>query len=599
MSSSSEFQGKNLIGFTQFDGISTQYQRQDMPIKKAAWLENLQPIGANDLICTPAAKAAIASLASRSETITRMFYFNSGATTDYILCFCVSGAGYSVTNPAGTISKFANAGTFSTDPDVTNWETQRVLIADSQAGYYTYDGSVAVGQGGVSPNIEVTAGGSGYTTGATAVISGGSGSGATAAVTVVGGIVTAVVLTNPGSGYKATDTITVAISPVGAGSGATAIAHVWPFLGFNPTTLAIFQGRVWLGFNNVITYTGTGAAYGGVGYDDFKSADASGSFTIQDADLVHSITALRNLNNYLWIFGDGSVKQIGNISVSGSTTSFTVVTISSDQGTLYRDSIYSYNRLVIFANKVGVFAVFGSSVEKISADLDGIFRSIDFTQIPCGAVADINNIHCYLLLVRYKDISLSATRSIILAFADKKWFVISQGDSLDYIVTGVIGSLFSVFGTSGTDITPLLADSSTPVGITIKTALTSNGSPMIGKETVQYAVTQSVGSVSNMTLLIEAERLPNKSITYAVSNVLNFVNNSGGILQFVNSSNQPLDFISNASGFFYKHGNSGGVAGVYLGMTLTGMVINFTLNSMLLEYEETSAFGNQQVAFGS
>lgn len=599
MSSGSEFQGKKLIAFTEFDGIATQFQRQDMPIKKAAWVENLQPIGANDLICTPAAKAAIADLTSRGETITRMFYFNSGANTDYILCFCLSGAGYSVTNPAGTITKFANVGTFSTDPDVTNWETQRVLIADSQAGYYTYDGSVAVGQGGVSPNIEVTAGGSGYTSGATAAISGGLGSGATASATVVGGVVTAVVLTNPGSGYKSADTITVTISSVGAGSGATAIAHVWPFLGFNPTTLAIFQGRVFLGFNNVITYTGTGAAYGGIGYDDFKSADASGSFTIQDADLVHSITALRNLNNYLWIFGDGSVKQIGNLSVSGSTTSFTVVTISSDQGTLYRDSIYSYNRLVIFANKVGVFAVFGSSVEKISADLDGIFRAIDFGQIPCGAVADINNIHCYLLLVRYKDISLNLTRSIILAFAGKKWFIISQGNSLSYIVTGVIGSLFSAFGTSGADITPLLADSGTAVAITLKTSLTSNGEPMIGKETVQYAVAQSAGSSGSLNLLIEAERLPNASINYSTSNVLNFVNNSGGLLQFVNNTSGALIFVTNAPGFFYKHGNSGGVAGVYLGMTLTGNVINFTLNSMLLEYEETSAFGTQQVAFGS
>jgi len=597
MSSSSEFSGKNLIGFTEFDGIATQYQRQDMPQKKAAWMENLQPIGPNDLVCTPAAKAAIATLAG-GESIDRMFYFNLGQNTDYILCFCSSGAAYRVTNTSGVIVKFANAGTFSSDPDVTNWETERALIADSKAGYCTYDGTVFVSQGGVSPNIEVTNGGSGYTSGATVAITGGTGSGATATATVVGGVVTAINLTNPGSGYLASDTLTVTITAVSGGSGATASGHVWPFLGFNPVTLAVFQGRVWLGNANVITYTGTGASYGGIGYDDFKAGDASGSFTIQDADLVHNITALRGLNNYLWIFGDGSVKQIGNISVSGSTTSFTVVTISSDQGTLYRDSIYSYNRLVIFANKVGIFAVFGSSVEKISADLDGIFRAIDFSQIPCGAVADINNIHCYLLLVRYKD-SVAGTRSIILAWADKKFFVISQGNNLKYIITGVIQSLFSLFGTSGADISPLLADPSTAVAITLRTSLTSNNAPMIGKSSVQYAVAQSVGNASSLNLLIESENPKNVSINYNISNVLNFINNSSGALQFVNSGGGNLNFITNVAGFFYKHGNGGAISGVYLGMTLTGNVINFTLNSMLLEYEENAAFGTDQVAYAA
>lgn len=597
MSSSSEFSGKNLIGFTEFEGIATQFQRQDMPQKKAAWMENLQPIGPNDLVCTPAAKAAIASLASDGETITRQYYLYLG-TSDFILCFCSSGAGYSVGNPSGAVSKFANAGTFSADPDVTNWETERALIADSKAGYYTYDGVTSVGQGGISPNIEVTAGGSNYSPGANVAITGGSGSGATASATVVAGVVTAITLTNAGSGYKSGDSITVTITPVGTGSGATAVAHIWPFLGFNPTTLAVFLGRVWLGNNNVITYTGTGASFGGVGYDDFAAGDASGSFTIQDADLVHKITALRSLNNYLWIFGDGSVKQIGNISVSGSTTSFTVTTISSDQGTLYRDSIYSYNRLVIFANQVGVFAVFGSSVEKISPDLDGIFRAVDFSQIPCGAVADINNIHCYLLLVRYKD-AVKGTRSIILAWADKKWFVISQGNSLKYIITGVVNSLFNLFGTSGADITPLLADSLTAVAITLKTSLTSNNAPMIGKSSAQYAVAQSVGAESALNLLIESENPKNASVNYNISNVLNFVNNSGGALQFVNAGGGNLNFITNVAGFFYKHGNGGAISGVYLGMTLTGNVINFTLNSMLLEYEENAAFGTDQVAYAA
>lgn len=594
-----KFQDKDVIVFNQMDGMSTQSQRQDLPEKKAAWMENLQPIAPNNIVCTPAAKAALASLAADSETISKMFYFNFGQSFDYIVCFCVSGAAYTVTNPGGTIVKFADAGTFSLTPDTTQWGTERILIADSKAGYYTYDGTVAVGVGGISPNIQVTAGGTGYTSGATVGFSGGSGSGATATATVVDGIVTAIVLTDAGTGYLPSDTITVTITPVSGGSGATATAHVWPTLTPNPTTIAVFSGRVWLAQTNVLTYTGTGATYGGIGYDDFLTADASGTTTIQDTDLVHRITALRALNNYLFIFGDASVKQIGNISLNnaGTATNFTITTLSSDQGTIYPDSIASYNRLVLFANTVGVFAVFGSSVEKISDDMDGIFRLIDFTQLPCAAVNDINNIHCYLLLVKYED--PSGTRSLILAFMNKKWFVISQGNGLKFIVTGIVDSVYNTFGTSTSDITPLLADPTAEVAIKLQTSLTSHGAPFMAKRSYRYAVAQTVGASSVMNLLIESERPMNQSINYNISNVLNFVNNASGALQFVNNGGGNLNFITNGAGFHYQHGNTEGQGGIYLGMTLSGMVEAFTLNSLMLEFGEGAAFGTDQVAYAA
>lgn len=595
---SQKFEGKDVIVFNEIEGMSTQSLRFDLSEKKAAWMENLQPISANNLLCIPAANASIADLTAQGETITKMFYFDFGLSTDYVVAFCTSGAAYTINIANGTKVKFANSGTFSTSPDVTRWGTQRILIADSSAGYYTYDSVCSVGSGGVSPNIQVTAGGSGYSSGATAASSGGTGSGDTYSVQVTGGVVTGVTLLTAGSGFVAGDTLTLTITAVGSGSGATATAHVWPFLSVNPTTIAVYSGRVWLAQTNVITYTGTGASYGGVGYDDFLTADASGSTTLQDTDLIHQVTALRALNNYLFIFGDASVKQIGNISVVSTTTNFTITTLSSDQGTVYPDSILSYNRLVLFSNTVGVFAVFGSSVEKISDDMDGVFRLIDFTQKPNAAVADINNIHCYLLLVRYKD-PLAGTRSLILTFMNKKWFVISQSASLKFLVTSIVGSIYSVYGTSGTDITPLLKDATTAVSIKLQTSLTSHGAPMLAKRSFRYAIAQSVGAASSMSLLIESERTISQQINYTISNVLNFVNNSVGALQFVNQGGGNLNFITNAAGFHYQHGNTGGIGGIYLGMTLTGSVTAYTLSSMMLELGEGAAFGTDQDAYAA
>jgi hypothetical protein len=467
---------------------------------------------------------------------------------------------------------------------MTQWNTSVLLIADSKAGYCIWNGTLFIQQGNVSPVITVTAGGSGYTGGATVSISGGTGSGATATATVVGGVVTAITLTNAGTGYLASDMLTFSINAVSGGSGATATGHVWPFITPNPTTLAVFQGRVFLSQTNLITYTGT------MGYDDFSPSNASGTFPVQDPDLVHTITALRNLNNYLYVMGDNSVKQIGNLTVSGTTTSFTLVTLSSDQGTTFKNSIVSYNRLLLFNNTVGVYAVFGSSVEKISDDMDGIFQAVDFTQAPCASVNDINNIHCYLLLVRYKD-PLQGTRSLILAYMNKKWFVISQGNGITFMVKATIPSFnssTSTFTTSGSDITQILQNYSGYVNILLRTSFSHHGNPLQGKSVLRYAVAQLVTANNSLTLLVESEN-GGQSIGYNTTLNTVWINNQGQPVQWQNSSHANVNFYG--PGYIYQTGQAS-AAGVYLGATLSGTVSQFALNCIMLEYENTQLFGS-------
>ena len=72
--------------------------------------------------------------------------------------------------------------------------------------------------GGVFPNYFVSSctlnyGGNGYVTAPAVTISGGGGSGATASASLSGGIVTAVNILTPGSGYTSTPTVTVAPPP--------------------------------------------------------------------------------------------------------------------------------------------------------------------------------------------------------------------------------------------------------------------------------------------------------------------------------------------------------------------------------------------------
>ena len=92
---------------------------------------------------------------------------------------------------------------------------------DTQAAKPTY---LDVGQ---VRTVAVTAGGTGYTDGATATFSAPPAGGVTATgtVTVVGGVITRVNITNPGAGYTSAPTVTVA-----GGSGATFAVKIAPIV---------------------------------------------------------------------------------------------------------------------------------------------------------------------------------------------------------------------------------------------------------------------------------------------------------------------------------------------------------------------------------
>lgn len=99
----------------------------------------------------------------------------------------------------------------------------RVRIVQSAEKFTApiYVGADTLNNTSVVARIDVTAGGSGYTSAPTVAITGGGGSSATATATISGGAVVSVTVTAAGSGF--TSVPTVAFSG-GAGSGATATA---------------------------------------------------------------------------------------------------------------------------------------------------------------------------------------------------------------------------------------------------------------------------------------------------------------------------------------------------------------------------------------
>jgi hypothetical protein len=590
-------QSSKLLQMPGWKKMNTKVARQNLPDDQAAWIENLQPIAPNDMSVVPGALASIATFST--STANRTWFANINAI-DYIILFLGTGASagslIAINANSGASTAFASG---FTKPDMTVFGSSRLLIIDPTGGYATWDGTLFVGPGGISPNIHVTSAGAGYTSAPTVSFTGGAGGnagGAHATATVAGGFVTGITLTNPGTGNAAGAAITVVLTGGGFSSAATATVVVWPQVFGN--TIDVFAGRVWWASTTAsgqfrqLNFTGTGASTGAT-YDDLNPSDAAGSTTITDQDLAHGITALRNLNNYLYIFGDQSVKQIGSINVSSSTTLFTILTLASDIGTTFLMSIRSYNRLVLFANKQGVYGIFGATVQKISDDLDGIFQALNFGQELSAALNDLRNIHCYALLVSYID-PVVGQRSLICIYQTDQWFLVSGidrvGSQLTSIVSVPLASSAQVetFGISSTAVSQMLQDASFALPIKFQTALSSNKNIIQAKMASRGGVAVTAGQASSFMMALDTENDTNVYTLQAAA-VLNWVNNLG---QTVNWQNNSLSFVTFiAGGYRFPRADVEGY-GKVIGITVTGTVVSFAINAMAIEYIEKDMWGD-------
>jgi hypothetical protein len=588
--STSQIGPSQFVIFDSFEKMNTKVARQNLPAKQVAWMENLQPIAPNDLQTVPGAAASLTSGINFGSPTVREFPANIGAV-DYVIVFAANGACTAVNANTGALTLVAAAATFSTTPDMTTFASSRILIMDPTKGYATWDGTLFVGSGGISPNIVVTNGGSGYSAAPAVSFTGGAGgnAGGATATAVMGGsgatqFVVSVTLTNPGTGNAAGAAITVVFTGANT-TPATATVVVWPQVKGN--TIDVFAGRVWWASANasgqfrVLNFTGT------AGFDDLNPANAAGSTTITDRDLSHSITAVRALNNFLYVFGDQSIKQIGSITVQSSITLFTILTLASDIGTSFLMTIQSYNRLVLFSNKQGVYGIFGATVQKISDDLDGIFQLVDFSLQPSSALNDLSNIHCYVLLLKYLD-PVAGSRSILVLFQQNQWFVVSQG-SLLAVTSVALGSTTQVetFGSSGSDVTQLLQNKAVSVPIRLITSLTANGNIVTAKQLQRSGIAITTQTAQSLTVTVDTENGSNP-YTFSAASVVNWINNSGQVVQFQNNSLQNVNFIT--GGFRFPHQSTEGY-GKFIGNTVTGTVMNLSINAIVNEYVDKDLWG--------
>lgn len=417
----------------------------------------------------------------------------------------------------------------------------------------------------------VQSGGTGYTSSFNVTFSGGGGSNAAAKAIVSGGAVTKVIMTNNGSGYTSAPTANLS---AGAGSGAIVQAVVTTEANAD---VATFSGRTWVAQGRTVFYSAADS------YTDFASVSA-GNILITDSTLHKNISSLLTANNFLYIFGADSVNVFSDVRVGqDGVTVFTNTNVSASVGTDFEKSVYAYFRSVVFMNDYGIYTLVGSTSSKLSDSLDGIFPLIDFTKPISGGQVLINNILCASWCFTYND-PVAGARPIQAVFFNKRWFITSQGTLTNVCAAQVAGKA-TVFGTGGTNLIKLYADSTANVAVTYQSALWPLGDPIRDKQALKFGVEATLGQSGSLSLTVDSEYA--SSPTYTLANTLGWVNLAGTTIPWTNGSSATIGWIS-AGYQLYK--SDAQQYGKYLGFTITGNVSNTTLHTLELEHEMRARF---------
>lgn len=353
------------------------------------------------------------------------------------------------------------------------------------------------------------------------------------------------------------------------------------------TAIETFSGRVWA------TFQRTGYFSAPDEYDDFQTSSSGGTFIVTDQTLHSDITQLISANSFLYFTGVDSVNVIGDVSVNSlGDTVFSNTNLSASVGTEYALTLIPYFRSIWLANKAGVYSLFGSTPQKASDPLDGIFRRVDFDEGISGGPVMLENILCTAFMVMYMDPVQGITRPIIVIFFNKKWFVASQENDLTLIAGGEEDGLQNLYGTDGTHLYRLFDDQSEFVPWTIQPAYWDMKDMTQTKEVNAFGFEADIGEVNgtiNVTLDVLNNQPPyvdTQEFDIAVSGFATWINDA---LATVTWQNNALDVVAWTADSYIMHLqdtsiDGGTIFGKYIGMTMSSEDVSGSISSMLQRY---------------
>jgi hypothetical protein len=359
------------------------------------------------------------------------------------------------------------------------------------------------------------------------------------------------------------------------------------------TSIAVFQGSVWLGNNRTITFTAPAT------FNDFTAGNGAGSVTITDEAFIGNITFMLSAVEQLWIVGPASVETISNVQASGVAPSvvrtFAISNVVPSVGSSAPSSGIPFFRAIAFFSPGGIYAISGVSPQKISKAIDRLFPGLMLTGDVPAAVSLVQNLYCMLFLVTYTQANtpslptpangVTTGTPLVLGFSEGKMFFASQGATLKWITSVIVNGVAQAWGADGSgNIFQLFgAAASTAVPYKIVGKLHPLGKSVQMKGLMKLGVELETPAVIDPQCTIDSD-LGSKTLAIAANRVQRFVNASGQTVVFTNSSGQTVTFVG---GGLVLPKQDAAMFGHFLGWTLYGTDAPFRLQAIQYEYVMT------------
>lgn len=576
--------GPEPLLMEEFAGINTSTTRPGVDEKQCAWIDGFMPIGPRYL----------RTLYGKGEPIhfednasISFFGFANIGSTPYCIVVHIDGSVHAINTQTAAATQIAAPGTIQSpsrlNVGLSQYGSQYVLIVAKQTnGYFLWDGNIFYSSGGIGPVVTLTNVGSGYTSEPSVTVSGGSGSGI-----VLQAIGTpsldSIKIISPGSGYLATDTLTVSFSG-GGGTGAAATVKLMPF-GVSGTTAEIYSGHVWVGNGAQLTYSAPGSV------TDFSTANGGGSLTLTDSFLRVRIIQLIQTNGFLYIIADSSVSYISGVQTSGTpaTTTFTNQNADPEVGSPWPSTVTTFGRNILFANAFGAHVSYGAAVTKISEPLDGVYNTVsNFGNIiPSAAKAIIFGKKVWILLLPIVDPVSGQQTNKLLIWTGKFWFASNQDIPLIFIQYQEIDSVLTAWGTDGVGIYPLFNTPSNGFSKTVQSKLWTKpiGYQMVKTTSRLWGLCQYYSTLSpELSVTIDNENGSTPVNVPIGPNQVVVVNASGTVIPVQNQSGQSVIVLS-AAGIVVFNPTAIAQQGVLLGYTAKTDSADMALISMMIQPE--------------
>ena len=501
-------------------------------------------------------------------TIQNIFGVNIG--TPYLIAIMDDGSAYAYNVSNSDLTQIANIGTFGQVQDFTIWQGTTVLFVDTATGYFQWQlgigapittengpGNVDIGEHSWAVTFVTASGETNLGTNSTPIdIVGGSPPGSPPVGSIVN--LTAIPLGPEGTTARKiyrtvagnvgefllvttiNDNVTTSfaddIADADLGAVAPSVGQITQIDAEHiGATIATYAGRVWISIRRITTFTAPNST------TNFNVADAGGSFVMTDASFVGDIKKLWSTLDVLWIFGEASINQISNVNVdTGNITTFSNVNISTSLGTIFPRSVLTYQRQVFFTMSFGVYSQIGVSPKRLSSEIDGTIKQIDFARPIIGALGIHNSIMVFLLFCFYRDPRLCRTRPVMLTYFDEKWYISSQGEDLTLITYVEDNGTYRVFGTDGNLIYELFIEPG--IDHRVESPLLDLDDAVLTKEFSRLQSTIAIGRiVLNVTVTPETETGPHPLTEYdpTKSNEIVFINDEGKHYRFYASNLSP------------------------------------------------------------